>query len=137
MVQAMADLEPRLVETDHALVVSEVLRRERKRSLIVLFTALEPAAIAEGLLPVLGRLTARHTVVLAAVGDPAVTAMAARRGDAAAVYEAAAAERALGERRRITAALRRRGVQVVDAAADVFASEVADAYLDLKAAGML
>jgi uncharacterized protein (DUF58 family) len=137
MVQAMADLEPRLVETDHGLVVSEILRRERKRSLVVVFTALEPAAIAEGLLPVLGRLTARHTVVLAAVGDPAVSAMAHRRGDAEAVYEAAAAERALGERRRITAALRHRGVEVVDAPADVFASKVADAYLDLKAAGLL
>jgi uncharacterized protein (DUF58 family) len=137
MVRAMAGLEPRLVETDHGLVVSEVLRRERKRSLVVLFTALEPAAIAEGLLPVLGRLTARHTVVVAAVGDPAVSAMAHRRGDAEAVYEAAAAERALGERRRITAALRHRGVEVVDAPADVFASKVADAYLDLKAAGLL
>jgi uncharacterized protein (DUF58 family) len=137
LVQAMAGLEPRLVESDYGLIVSEVLRRERKRCLVVLFTALEPAAIAEGLLPVLGQLTARHTVVLAAVGDPSVTAMAARRGDAAAVYEAAAAERALGERRRITAALHRRGVEVVDAPADVFASEVADAYLDLKAAGLL
>jgi uncharacterized protein (DUF58 family) len=137
MVQAMAGLEPRLVESDYGLIVSEVLRRERKRCLVVLFTALEPAAIAEGLLPVLSRLTTRHTVVLAAVGDPAVTAMAARRGNAAAVYEAAAAERALGERRRITGALHRRGVEVVDAPADVFASAVADAYLDLKAAGML
>ena len=53
MVQAMAPLEPRLVEPDFGLMVSEVVRRERKRCLVVLFTAMEPAALADGLLPVL------------------------------------------------------------------------------------
>jgi uncharacterized protein (DUF58 family) len=137
MVEAMTELEPALVESDYGLMVSEILRRERKRCLVVLFTALEPSAIAEGLLPVLGRLTSRHTVILAAVGDPSVSAMSELRGDTDAVYSAAAAERALGERRRITGALHRRGVEVVDAPADNFASKVVDAYLDLKAAGRL
>ncbi len=137
MVQAMAPLEPRLVEPNFGLMVSEVVRRERKRCLVVLFTAMEPAALADGLLPVLGQLTSKHTVILASVGDPTVTAMAQRRGDTQAVYEAAAAERALGERRQIIAALRRRGVEVVDEPADIFPSKVADAYLELKAAGLL
>jgi uncharacterized protein (DUF58 family) len=137
LVQAMAPLEPALVESDARLAVAEVLRRERKRALVVLFTALDAAPIEHGLLPVLGGLTTRHTVVLASVGDPRVAELAARRGDTAAVYEAAAAERALAERRRIVAQLRRRGVTVVDEPADVFASRVADAYLALKAAGRL
>ncbi len=50
---------------------------------------------------------------------------------------AAAAERALAERARLTATLRRRGVEVVDAPPDIFASVVADAYLALKAEGRL
>jgi uncharacterized protein (DUF58 family) len=137
MVQAMAPLQPRLVESNFGLMVSEVVRRERKRCLVVLFTAMEPAALADGLLPVLPQLTKRHTVILASVGDPSVTEMARRRGDTASVYEAAAAERALGERRQIIAALRRRGVEVVDEPADIFPSKVADAYLELKAAGLL
>ena len=53
MVAALAPLQPALVETDFGLVVGEVLRRERKRALVVLFTALEPGALGEGLLPVL------------------------------------------------------------------------------------
>jgi uncharacterized protein (DUF58 family) len=137
LVQAMAPLEPALVESDAQLLVAEVLRRGRKRALVVLFTALDPAPFEHGLLPVLGALTSRHTVVLAAVGDPTVAELAGRRGDAEAVYEAAAAERALAERRAITAQLRHRGVTVVDEPADVFASRVADAYLALKAAGRL
>jgi uncharacterized protein (DUF58 family) len=137
LVQAMATLEPALVESDAELVVAEVLRRERKRALIVLFTALDSAAVEHGLLPVLGGLTSRHTVVLAAVGDPRVAQLAGGRGDAQAVYEAASAERTLAERRRVTAQLRRRGVTVIDEPADLFASRVADTYLALKAAGRL
>ncbi len=137
LVAAMATLEPALVETDASLLVTEVLRRARKRCLVVLFTALEGAAAEEGLLPVLPALTARHTVVLASVGDPRVAELSAGRADAAAVYDAAAAERALGERRRLTAVLRRRGVEVVDAPPETFASVVADAYLALKAEGRL
>ncbi len=55
------------------MLASEVLRRSRQRCLLVLFTALDAAPLAEGLLPVLPMLTARHQVVLASVGDPALT----------------------------------------------------------------
>ncbi len=137
LVNAMATLEPALVETDFGLVVGEILRRERKRALVVLFTALEPGVLGEGLLPVLGQLTAKHKVLVAAVQDPAIGALTARRGTPAGVYAAAAAHRTLGERDRIVAALSRHGVEVVDAPAERFASRVADAYLAMKVAGRL
>ncbi|MCW2600341.1 MAG: lipoprotein [Frankiales bacterium] len=137
LVDAMAVLEPALVETDGRRVVSEVLRRSRRRSLVVLFTGLEAAPLQEGLLPVLGSLTQRHTLVLASVGDPRVEELARGRGDLDAVYSAAAAERSRAERRTLTAQLRRRGVEVVDAPPSAFAPAVADTYLALKAAGRL
>jgi uncharacterized protein (DUF58 family) len=137
VVDAMSGLEPVLVEGDGRRLVGEVLRRTRRRSLVVLFTSLDTAALEEGLLPHLSSLTSRHTVLLAAVADPRVEAMAAARGTPAAVYEAAAAERARTERRRLTARLRRRGVEVVDAPPEHFAPAVSDAYLGLKAAGRL
>lgn len=137
LVNAMAPLEPALVETDFGLVAGEVLRRERKRALVVLFTALESGALGEGLLPVLTQLTVRHKVVVAAVHDPVLTELAGRRGDAPGVYAAAAAQRTLAERARLRNALRRNGVEVIDAPADRFASQVADTYLAMKAAGRL
>jgi uncharacterized protein (DUF58 family) len=140
LVSAMAPLDPALVETDFGLVAGEVLRRERKRALVVLFTALEPAALGEGLMPVLPRLAARHKVVVAAVHDPALTQMTTLPAEAPAaadVYAAAAAQRALAERDRVRAALRRFGVEVIDAPVDTFASRVADAYLAMKATGRL
>ncbi|MCW2672204.1 MAG: lipoprotein [Frankiales bacterium] len=137
MVDALAVLEPALVETDSRRLVSEVLRRSRRRSLVVLFTALDAAPLREGLLPVLSSLTSRHTVVLASVGDTRLDELASGRSDVDEVYAAAAAEKAQADRRTVTAELRRRGVEVIDAGPDVFASHVADAYLSLKAAGRL
>jgi uncharacterized protein (DUF58 family) len=137
IVDVTAGLEPALVESDGRRLVSEVLRRTRRRSLVVLFTTLDAAPLEEGLLPLLSSLTKRHTVVLAAVADPRVAELAQRRGTLDEVYGAAAAERAQAERRRVTALLRRRGVEVVDAVPEALAPAVADAYLDLKAAGRL
>ena len=137
LVDAMAVLEPALVEGDGRRLVAEVLRRSRRRSLVVLFTALEAAPLEQGLLPVLSSLTSRHTVIVASVGDPRVEVMAAGRGTPTAVYDAAAAEQARSERGRLTAVLRRRGVEVVDAPPERFAPAVSDAYLSLKAGGRL
>ncbi len=137
LVTALAPVQPALVETDFGLVVGEVLRRERKRALVVLFTALEPGALGEGLLPVLSQLAARHMVVVAAVSDPELERLAAARGGAEQLYTAVGAQRTLAERDRLRAALARRGVHVVDAPTDLFAGAVADCYLGLKAAGRL
>ncbi len=134
---ALATVTPALVETDFGRVVAEVLRAERKRALVVIFTTLEPGALGEGLIPVLPSLVARHRVLLAAVHDPAFDTLASGRGSAAAIHTAAAAERGLAELRRVRAALTRHQVSVVDEPAQSFASTVTDYYLSLKASGRL
>lgn len=137
LVDAMASLEPVLYETDFGRVVSEVLYLARRRALVVLFTTLEPGALGEGLMPVLPQLLSRHRVIVASVRDPALDSLAADRRSVPAIYTAAAAEKAIATRDRVRAALRRYGVQVVEAEPARFAGAVADAYLDLKAAGRL
>jgi uncharacterized protein (DUF58 family) len=135
--QAMAGLQPELVETDAAALGSTALTAARHRCLLVLLTDLNPAAVAEGLLPRLPLLAARHEVMVAAVADPALAEMAGNRADAAAVYDAAAAEQAVAARQRVSALLQRRGAHVVDAPPDRLPAALADAYLALKAAGRL
>ncbi|GIH63406.1 DUF58 domain-containing protein [Microbispora siamensis] len=137
LVDAMAPIEAELVEADAAGMVAAVLSRARRRCLVVLLTDLNATAMEEGLLPVLPGLSSRHMVLVASVADPRVAGMAAGRGTAEAVYDAAAAERLRGERREITAVLRRHGVEVVDALPEDVAPALADAYLALKAAGRL
>jgi uncharacterized protein (DUF58 family) len=137
MTSAMAGLDAELIESDAGLMASCVLGIARQRCLVVLFTDLNPAAVEEGLLPRIPVLAARHRLLVAAVADPRLDEMAAARGSAAAVYQAAAGERARSERARISAVLRRRGVDVVDAPPDRLPAALADAYLNLKAAGRL
>ncbi|WP_455430596.1 DUF58 domain-containing protein [Paractinoplanes durhamensis] len=139
LIDALASLEPALAETDYSLLGRELLRRDRKRSLVVIFTALDIAPMIEGLLPLLPRLAARHKVVVAGVRDPAMARLATLPAEvsAADVHAAAAAERVLGQRDRLRDLLDRSGATVVDADADTFASKVADVYLLLKATGRL
>lgn len=137
-VSALTPLQPELVEADSAGMVAAILGGQRRsRQLVVLLTDLNATAMEEGLLPRLPALTARHLVLVAAVGDPRVAEMAAERGEARAVYTAAAAQRTLVERGRVTAELRRHGVEVVDAGPDDIAPALADAYISLKAQGRL
>jgi uncharacterized protein (DUF58 family) len=137
LVNAMAPIEPELTESDSRAMVTEILRRARHRSLVVLLTGLDPAPLEHGLLPVLPRLTARHRLLLAGVADPRVAEMSRGRGEVTAVYQAAAAARALAERRHVSNLLARHGVEVVEAVPDELPPALADRYLALKAAGRL
>lgn len=137
LVEAMAPLQPTLIETDWCALASALVRRTRQQSLVVLLTDLNATALEEGLLPVLGTLSARHHLMVAAVADPRVDKMAAGRADAAAVYDAAAAERSRNERCSIAARLRGSGVEVVDAVPAELAPALADRYLAMKASGRL
>jgi uncharacterized protein (DUF58 family) len=136
LVGALAPLEPALVETDPQLLAAEVMRQVSKRSLIVLFSALDTAADT-GLLPAAKVLSSRHEVIVASASDPALVRLASGRSDVVDVYTAAAAELTVARRAAVIEQLGKLGAHVVDAPTDLFASKVADAYLDLKAAGRL
>jgi uncharacterized protein (DUF58 family) len=137
LVDAMAPLQPTLVESDWRAMIAAIARRTRRRSLVVLLTDLNATALDEGLLPILPQLSSKHHVMIAAVADPRVDQMAAGRSDPAAVYDAAAAERSRNDRRAIATRLRRSGVEVVDAVPTELAPALADHYLAMKATGRL
>ncbi|MGV9454994.1 DUF58 domain-containing protein [Streptomyces sp. NPDC003635] len=137
LVNAMATLEPELIETNARGLTATALRTAPRHALIILFTSLDAAPIEEGLLPVLPQLTQRHTVLVASVADPYVARMAEARGTTDSVYEAAAAAQAQSDRQRTAEQLRRSGVTVVDATPDELAPALADAYLALKTGGRL
>jgi uncharacterized protein (DUF58 family) len=134
---AMALLEPELAESDHILLASTLLAIARRRCLVVLLTDLNPAALELGLVPRIGLLASRYRVLVASTADPRLAELAAGRDDPAAVYAAAAAQRATAERARIAAVLTRYGADVIDAPPDRLAPALADEYLKLKAAGQL
>ncbi len=134
---AMAGLEPVIAEASWEALTGAVQGLGKQRALVVLLTPLEPAAIEEGLLPVLPTLTHHHRVVLASVRDPELERLTRARDDADEVYAAAAAESALRRRTRTADLLRKLGVDLVDADAERLPPALADHYLALKAQGLL
>lgn len=137
LVTVMAPIEPVLVEADWTMLAGKVTGLTRRRSLVVLLTALEPAAVDEGLLPVLPALTAHHRVVLASVADPELGRLSQDLSSLPAVYDAAAAERTVSLRQRTADALERMGVHVIEADPTELPPRLADHYLALKAQGLL
>jgi uncharacterized protein (DUF58 family) len=137
LVTAMSSLEPALLEADWAMMAGAIAGLSRRRSLVVLLTPLEPAAIEESLLPTLATLTRHHRVILASVSDPALSAMAADVSSTSRVYDAAAAERTLGLRHRTAEVLGNLGVHVIDAEPERLPVALTDHYLLLKSRGLL
>ncbi|KUG59311.1 hypothetical protein AVL62_06425 [Serinicoccus chungangensis] len=137
LVTAMAPLEPALLEADWPMLAGAVTTLTRRRALVVLLTPLEPAALEEGLLPVLPSLTAHHRVVVASVADPALHDLQRSADDVAGAYAAAAAERTAALRHRTATALSQLGVSVLDEPPEQLPVALADHYLALKAQGLL
>jgi uncharacterized protein (DUF58 family) len=134
---ALSGLRPTIAEADWTGLVGAVQSLGRQRALVCLLTALEPAAVEEGLLPVLPILVRHHRVVLASVQDPELGRLAAAREGLDQVYAAAAAEQTLARRRRTAGLLGALGVDVLDVVADDLAPALVDHYLTLKSRGLL
>ncbi|WP_150306906.1 DUF58 domain-containing protein [Planctomonas psychrotolerans] len=137
MVDALAPIDPELLEMDWTAAPALVRSVTSQRSLVVLLTSIDAAGSSRALLSVLPQLTRRHMVVVASVTDPDVLASTRVRNDRETVYRAAAAERALLDTARVAAAIRHLGADVVTASPADLPPALADRYLALKAAGRL
>ncbi|MDJ0339073.1 DUF58 domain-containing protein [Cryobacterium sp. PH31-O1] len=137
MVDSMAMIDPELIEMDWAAVPGQVRSITSQHALVVVLTSIDAAGASTGLLAVLPQLTKRHTVVVASVLDPATVLAAATRGGRDEIYRAAAAERALLDVARVSAAIRQLGADVVTASPAQLPPALADRYIALKAAGRL
>lgn len=133
LVDAMVDLQPRLVETDHRGALLALDTRVRRRSLLVVLTDLAEGVTVETLLPGLRLAGRRHLLVVAAVADPSLQAWADDPAEGIDdVYRKAAACRALEQRHAIAEELRRHGVTVLDEPPRRLALRLVDTYLTIK-----
>lgn len=137
MVDAMAPVEPELIEPDWGAVPELVRSVTSQRALVVIATTVESPGASRGLLAILPQLTRRHTVVISSVLDPDIVAATLDRSRKDEVYLAAAAERALLDQSRVAAAIRQLGGEVVTGAPSELPRALADTYIALKAAGRL
>jgi uncharacterized protein (DUF58 family) len=137
LVDTMATIDPELIEMDWAAVPALVRSVTSQHSLVVLATSIDSPGAARGLLAILPQLTQRHRVVVSSVTDPDVFVAAGKRANRTEIYGAAAAERALLDIARVSAAIRQLGADVVTGSPADLPPALADRYIALKAAGLL
>jgi uncharacterized protein (DUF58 family) len=133
LIRGVYDIFPTLHEPDYAGALRELAQRVRRRSLVVLVTAIQDevnTALADALISALGK---RHLVVVAWLKDPDLRA---RLGDPEPAVRAAAAFLDL-EREQALRELRRRGALVVDAEPEQLTSGLLTTYLEVKARRLL
>jgi uncharacterized protein (DUF58 family) len=137
MVNVMAPVDPELIEMDWATVPGLVRTVTSHRALVVLMTSIDAPGASRGLLGMLPQLTRKHTVVVSSVTDPSILEASLARGNRDEVYRAAAAERAMLDTTRVSAAIRQLGADVVTGTPADLPPALADRYIALKAAGRL
>lgn len=137
LVNTMATVEPELIEMDWSVVPGLVRSITPNRALVILATSIDAPGASRGLLNVLPELAKKHLVVVSSVVDPTVLETSRERSSRREVYLAAAAERALLDMARVSAAIRQSGADVVTGAPADLPPALADRYIALKAAGRL
>ena len=134
----LAELRAQPIEPDYPTCLTQLGHLLPRRSLVVFFSDLLDPVTSEPLARALHPLARRHLVLLVALRNPELEALASGPAEDSdqALSRAAAAEM-LGERERALAGLRSRGVAVLDVSPGRTVELAVSRYLEIKASGAL
>lgn len=127
--ETIYQLMPQPVESDYWKVVGQVMHQLNKRSLIILFSNVLDIADSQGLLNNLSRASKKHLVLCIMMKDNILTKAATEEGD---IYRQGAACHLLLERKRAIKQMQMMGVNVLEASASNFITQVLQAYLNVR-----
>lgn len=137
LIRATYDLFPSLDEADHAAAFRHLAGRVRRRSLVVLLTAVTDRVSAETTSAVVRAMATRHLPLCVWLRDPGLDARVAAPPLGDGLYEGAAAASLLAERADALGRLRERGALVVDGHPDRLSARLLSRYLEVKARRLL
>ncbi len=133
MLELLYALEPQPVEPDYRKALAYLAVKQRRRALVVVFTDLTGGASLNSLVAQMSMLTRSSLPLLVTISDPdVVDASQMTPSDSLGVYQRAAANQMLDERRVVLDALRQRGVLTLDVPANQLSMSVINRYLELK-----
>jgi uncharacterized protein (DUF58 family) len=126
------------VEPNYRQALSYLALKQRKRSLVVIFTDLSGGVSMNQLISHVSMLARRTLPLVVTISDPDIHAAARERpSDSLTVYRRAAAAQLLDERRIALEQMARQGVLTLDVPANQLSIAVINRYLELKARTML
>jgi uncharacterized protein (DUF58 family) len=138
MLELLYALKPQPVEPDYRRALAYLAIKQRRRSLIVIFTDLTSGLSVEALISQVSLLARSSLPLVVTISDPDVHA-AGRQfpRNSLEVYQRAAAVQLLDEREVVLDTLRKRGVLTLDVPANQLSTAVINRYLELKGRRLL
>jgi len=133
VLDALQPLRAGLIEADYDEALAYLSRWQRRRALLAIFTDVLDTDQGAALLRQCARLRRRHLPLVITVRDPALDDVARRRpSDAQSTYERSVASTLLADRADTLLAIRRSGVDTLDADARTLSPRLVNRYLELK-----
>ena len=138
MIEKLTPIQPELVESDYFGAVTQVVRAQNRRALVVAITDIVDQTASAELLSALTRLRPRYLPFCVTLRDPQIDQQAASiRESMAGAYEKAVAIDLIAQRQAALNKLKKSGVMVLDAPANAITDELVDSYLRIKARAQL
>ena len=138
MLELLYGIEAQPVEPNYRRALSYLALKQRKRSLVVIFTDLSGGMSMQALVSHVSVLARRSLPLVVTISDPDIHAATQQQPhDSLTVYQRAAAAQLLDERQVALDNLRRQGVLTLDVPANQLSMAVINRYLELKGRTLL
>ena len=138
VVERLTPIQPDFVESDYLGAVTQVVRAQHRRALVVVLTDIVDKTASAELLSGLIRLRPRYLPLCVTLRDPLMDERAkAVQSDVAGAYERAVAIDLIAQRQAALGQLKQSGVLVLDAPADGVTDALVEQYLRIKARARL
>ncbi|MBP1990894.1 DUF58 domain-containing protein [Paenibacillus eucommiae] len=134
LTRAVYDLKSDFVESAYGVALSYLLRVQKKRSLIVLFSDMESYLNDQELLPYLSRLRRSNYLLLLSLQDPLLHEWARIHADSSrTAFIQSLAHKFTTDRKAYVHTMAGMGIPVLDVSADQLTLSAVNTYLELKA----
>jgi uncharacterized protein (DUF58 family) len=120
-------------EADHLQAAAQLMRDQKRRSLVVWITDLAETAMTPEVIDAASRLLPRHLVLFVVIGQPDLQLAASRRPkNVSEMYQVTAAQEVIHRRELLLARVRERGALAVEANSGDLAPLLINSYLAIK-----
>lgn len=138
LIERLTPIQPVLLESDYLGAVTQVVRQQHRRALVVVITDIVDQTASAELLSALVRLRPRYLPFCVTLRDPAVDRQAQTfQANVDEAYTRAVALDLLAQRQAAFTQLKQSGVLVLDAPSDRITDPLVEAYLRIKARSRL
>ncbi len=133
VMEQLYDKQPRLVEPNFELALTQTAKRNQRRSLVIIFTDVLVLEAARRLLAYLRLLAPRHLPLIVTIADETLEQWELTEPQTPDdFYRVGVANELMLERTVLLEELRRRGAEILDSPADQVAARTIECYFELK-----